>query len=436
MAVKFIEKIFSVTNTVIDLYDYKKITFLGISLKFRRDTEKRVKANYAAVLNKLKENPPKKIKVLFLVNEISKWKTQSLYDLMKNSPYFEPVIALTVADWQKYITNDEKQEILQNNYEYFKSLGMNCVYAYDFNKNKPVSLDKFDPQIVFYQQPWVIESCQNIPRVSKYALCCYVPYYVPNYGILSMDCKFFHTLLFRYYVLNDKWAEIYKDYLPDCAGEIIAAGHTTLDYFYLNKTKPSDGKNYVIYAPHWSICDEKNPNEENYATFDKNGKAILEYAKAHPDINWVFKPHPTLKSKLYLIGKMTPDEIESYYSEWEKIAVTCYDANYPELFRQSKALITDCGSFLVEYFATGKPLIHLISEANTTEPLEPSKEIFDTFYKVHDLNELNAALDKVVIHDIDDKKEGRETVLKNAHLPDNYAAQNVLNDLLKVLDIV
>ena len=52
-------------------------------------------------------------------------------------------------------------------------------------------------------------------------------------------------------------------------------GHPQLDYFYLGQDKNLTNKNYVIYAPHWSI----NVPEENYATFEWNGEFLLEYAK-------------------------------------------------------------------------------------------------------------------------------------------------------------
>ena len=56
-----------------------------------------------------------KLKVIFLVNEISKWKAQSLFDLMSQEEKFEPVIALTIADVQKHLSLAQKKEILDKN---------------------------------------------------------------------------------------------------------------------------------------------------------------------------------------------------------------------------------------------------------------------------------------------------------------------------------
>ena len=83
--------------------------------------------------------------------------------------------------------------------------------------------------------------------------------------------------------------------------------HQNVFHQQLNlKNHKEKEKKYVIYAPHWSIDD----NRTNYATFEWNGKYILEYAKKHPEIKWIFKPHPSLKLRLETQKIMTNEEIE------------------------------------------------------------------------------------------------------------------------------
>ena len=419
-----LKRFFSINNNSSGLT--KDITILGIKFSIKFNIEKR----YRKIIQKIRKQNGK-INVAFLVNEISKWKTQSLYDLMKQSELFNPVVALTIADKQRQLSPKQQKEILKQNYNYFHSKGMDCIYFYDFKKNKPVSLKSFNPRIVFYQQPWDIHKLQSPKEVSKYALTCYVPYFVPNYGILYMDCEQpFHKQLFRYYVLNEEWEKIYKDDIGNCSGDIKGLGHTVLDYFYLHNGETKN--DYVIYAPHWSIYHKNNPEEEHYSTFDVNGETILEYAKNHPEINWAFKPHPTLKIALKNIG-WNEEKISNYYSEWEKFANCCYDSDYLELFLNSKAIITDCGSFLTEYFCTGKPILHLISKHCKVIPPKPTKKIFDTFYKIHDNNELFKYLDDIIIGNNDPMIEYRRQTLKELGLANNYAAKNIIEDLERVI---
>lgn len=398
------------------------------------DNRSKIKAavkRYPHIIKKIKSNTAGKIKVLFLVNEISKWKTGSLYELMKKSERFEPVIGLTVADWQKRLSKKEKLKLLDENYNYFTKQGMNCVFVWDKEKNKAMSLKNTGAEIVFYQQPWFLPKIQQPEAVSEYALTCYVPYFVPNYGILNMDCLDFHKFLFRNYVLNKDWENIYRQYSG--ADNMKSVGHTMLDSFYLRKDEPVV-ENYVIYAPHWSIPCKSNKNDENYATFLWSGKLVLEYAQNHPEINWAFKPHPTLRHSLKKSNLFTDEEIDNYYREWEKIAKTCTNTDYTGLFIQSKAMITDCASFLVEYFCTGKPVIHLISDKCTARPPEPTMKIFNTFYPVHNKGEFFNQVDNLLNKNNDYKKEIRQKTMKELNLEGCYAAQNILTDLENIIN--
>ena len=387
--------------------------------------------NYKKIIDRLKlKKNNNKLQVIFLVNDNAKWKTQSLYDILKASEDFEPHIVISLAEKQRELSKKEKTENLNENIKFFENKSIKTELGWDIEKNKAIALEKFSPDIVFYQQPWGIPNNQKPQRVGEYALTCYVPYYVPNFGILSMDCRTFHKFLFRYYVLNSDWAKIYEDYMGKYGKNIRTTGHTMLDN--IQKSQSHSAKNYVIYAPHWSIKHHKNDNNTNYATFNEYGKSILEFAKNHKEINWVFKPHPKLHSTLETIGEMTIEEIDNYYKQWENLGIACYDGDYAEIFRESKALITDSASFLIEYFYTGNPVIHLISEDSRTEIPAPTKKILNTYYKVHNNEELKHYLDKVIIHNEDYNKPLREDIL-NAQ-PKELAAKNILQDLRNTLN--
>ena len=402
---------------------------------------KQAHSRYPKIISDIRRNRNSRIKVLFLVNENSKWKTQSLYDCFMKSEDFEPVIALTIADAQNKLSKDEKIKCLEENYKYFDDRGMRCIYAWDKKSNKALNLKNFKPQIVFYQQPWYLPKVQRPDVVSQFALTCYVPYFVPNYGIMNMDYFDFHKFLFRNYVLNKDWENIYKEYAGDEYNDNIRGlGHTMLDGISFvdesgdeEDSEKEKKKDYVIYAPHWSIPYKGNENDENYGTFLWNYKLILNYAKNHPEINWVFKPHPTLKLALLRTGLFTQEDIDNYYKEWESISTPCYSSNYMDIFMESKALITDCGSFLVEYFCTGKPVIHLISDKCKIVPPVPSQKIFDTFYKVHNVGEFYNVLDSLIRRENDYKKEDRLRVLKELNIEDCCAAKNICQDLLAVI---
>lgn len=406
--------------------------------KFCEDIDSRPKVlaiqkRYSQTVERLKNK--EKIKVIFLVNEIAKWKTKSLFDLMQKSDIFEPQIALTIADRQGKLSLEQKKTILNENLAFFKNQNKNVLLAYDLEKNKAISLKSFGADVVFYQQPYSIPKIQDIDTVSKFALTCYVPYYIPSFHNDILDYNMcFHKLLFKFFLLNDELEQNYLELLKKQKIGIknsAVVGHTMLDE-YLNDFIGVD-KQYVIYAPHWSITHEKNKNDVNLSTFEKMGNLILNYAMKHPEFNWAFKPHPTLKSALLKIGEWTEAEIDYYYKKWESFAKCCYDSTYIDLFNSSKLLITDCNSFLIEYFVTQKPIVHLVSEHTTMQPYDFTREILNSLYQVKNENEFVKCLDELLIEKNDYKKSQRIDLLKSIDFIGINSAEKIMKILLGTL---
>ena len=401
----------------------------------RKKTKYTIK-KYPKIILKLKNKS--KLKVIFLVNEISKWKAQSLFDLMLQEEKFEPVIALTIADVQKHLSLAQKKEILDKNFNYFSAKNMPVVVAYNVAKDKAIELKSLGADIVFYQQPYLIPKNQDIEKVSDYALTCYIPYYLPDYKNFELDCdRPFHHKLYRFYVFNKEFEKMYKERFEQEGFEsssIKGFGHTMLDLFRKNESPQANSPEYVIYAPHWSIPGASNENIiNNISTFNKNGKHILEFAQMHPEINWVFKPHPTLKTALKRTG-WSKAEIDNYYNAWGKLGLVSQDSDYVDLFMKSKAMITDSGSFLMEYFVTGKPLLHLISDLASHEAYVELHKYFETFYKIYTNEEIDKYLQAIVLDNNDVKSEERKKILADSAFLQENTAQNIVKDLNKIFE--
>ena len=396
------------------------------------------KFRYRLALRRIRakaKNEP--IRVLFVVGTSSKWKAQSLYDAMLESKVFEPYIVSAICDIETKLSISGKVEHIKRQREFFGGKGMRFISAFDEKTGRDVDLNALNPDIVFYHQPWDVMPVHFPHYVAKSALTFYIPYYVPNYGDLEFDCGSpFQRSMFGFITLNKMWAETYRVYLRwrlhSC--RFIPLGHTALDGYRFNEYREKNSK-YVIFAPHWSIPCEGNENSENYSTFLWSGNVILEYAKQHREINWMFKPHPTLKMVLMSTGVWSEEAIQAYWDEWEKLGKVCYDGNYYELFNEAEAIITDCGSFLVEFACTGNPIIYIVSDVCKVVPIPASAMLFDSYYKVHNKNELVRALQDVVSAGRDDMRELRLQRIRDAGLLGNNAAKNIMDYLSDLLGI-
>lgn len=393
---------------------------------------------YHHLVRRAKSKPRnEKIRVLFIVSEIAKWKEQSLYEAMDKSADFFPIVGISAWNNQneRVISSSEYQRVQECAERFFDRLGDRHVRTITIENGNWVyhNLYEFSPDIVFYTEQWAPCRQQHPFDVSKCALTCFLPYYVPDFGIANYDCyQQVERMSWTYFCLAESWRRLYQRYLwfMSYTAKFIPTGHPALDYIGQNRDRtPEEG--YVIYAPHWAFPHPGQDDIYIIGTFPWNGREILAYAEAHLEVKWVFKPHPLLRRTLIRSGVMTQEEVESYFDRWSKIAKVCMDGNYQELFIQSRAMVTDCGSFLPEYGSTGRPVIRLICSQNRYVPPAVAKNVYDTYYQVHNIEELYATFKLVIEGRQDPKKESRLVAIQEAGLYESKASQNIMNYLLK-----
>ena len=395
--------------------------------------------NYHRNLQRIRvEAGQRKLRVVFFVNEVSKWKVQTLYDLMLRSGRFEMVVALDLSGRYVAMPRDERDGYLARNRRFFEEKGIPTVDAVALDGVK-YDLRQLNPDLVFYQQPYNDDVEVDPYEASAYALTCYVPYFVMNYGAPDIECcRYLHRMIWRHFLLNEAWVRFYSSYMPQfaVAGKMVGLGHPSMDDLYLKRNRVKN-IGYVIYAPHWSFDHPGNQVANAFAvsTFLENGKFILEYAERHRELKWVFKPHPLLYPVLYKSGVMTRSEVDAYFDRWRQVGIVHDTPDYQEVFLASKAMITDSCSFTTEYPATGHPLIHLICGTARKKPIGPSKELYRHFYRTHNNVELEKTLDMVIVRGEDPMREERLKAVAMAGLSGIYAAKNILMHLSNELNL-
>lgn len=415
---------FAFTNKIIAYYVDKKNTkqYLNIC--------KTTKKNYNKILKKLKKKAKnEKIRVGFLCFDSARWKAQSLYELLEKDEHFEPFIIMS----KLYVGNGNQTRVQTNDdflekCKYFKKNHKVC-YAYDLEKDKYLKLEEFNADYIFYQLPFYYHKNQMPLITSKNALTAYIPYYV---SLIPNETKFdtlFRACLHKYYLPYNEQKEYYEKNMWNDGQNIYVSGHTALDDFYLGNNSEKNSNTTIIYSPHHSI---ENNSPLKLATFNELGEAMLKYAQKHPEINWIFRPHPLLKNVLKTI--LPDDKINDYYSAWEKIGLYDTDGDYIDRFLKSDLLINDSG-FIIEYLPTGKPAIQLINPKRACYD-KFTENAIDCCYKVETKEDLYKTLDKLIIEKNDDKKEIRSNFINQKKLGQIYAAENILNDIKKELNLI
>lgn len=295
------------------------------------------------------------IKVAFEVTSLGVWKTESLFIMMQRHPRFHPVVIASrhqmddVADERKTIGEYCKNK----DYEY-------VIIGNDIERY--AKRQGFD--IFFYQRPYVMRS-----SISKNLtpLFCFVTYgFRGTLGAWAYDLPLLKNAWQIYYE-NESNNKLYSRLLNADVENGYTTGIPCMDELMISKDKLKDpwkdnsGKKRIIYAPHHSI----NPdNPFLTSTFMETGELMLEIAEKYSDkAQWLFKPHPVLKGKLYKIwGK---EKTDAYYKRWGESDWGQFEnGKYLEFFKYSDAMIHDCGSFTIEYQYTLNPVMYLLHDKN------------------------------------------------------------------------
>ena len=400
----------------------------------------RCRANYARQFWRVRRkfNSGKQVNVLFVVSETAKWKCASVYWKLQQDKRFNVSIGVAPPESLKDRTINGIVAQYNANCRWFSERGYECVALYNPRRDKAFRLRKFTPDIVFYTSAWYDVRKQQPDVASRTALTFYIPYFVPNYVDVSLDCRLdAHRLYWRHIVLNSDLARIYSESTADrrMAGRFVALGHPMLDLIAKAalSTKHDGRRKLVVYAPHWTIDVPGHKTQMKLSTFTANGRFILDYARSHREFDWAFKPHPRLYRELSEVGFMTRDEVDEYYGEWASLGKVCTDGDYAALFAMSDLMITDCGSFLSEYGSTGKPIIHLVSGREEIVPPRSIANVYDTYYRVRDNEELAKCLETVLEKGLDSKAKDRQLALQKASFANSNAADNIYNCLYKII---
>lgn len=307
----------------------------------------------------------KKIKIVFLVIHKSVWKVDSVFRKMLEDPYFEPEIL--VCPYTVY-GEERMLEDMDQAFTFFKEKGYSVVKSLN-NDGTWVGLNEIKPDIVFFTNP------HNLTRKEYYEdaylnyLSCYVPYShdVSKYdGYISQYNQYFHNAVWMIFVPHTVDLFIFKKYSQRKNYNIFPTGYTGCEELLIEGSKEVWKKQHVnrlkiIWAPHHTIDDKNLP----YSNFLSNAWFFKKIAEKYKEkIHIAFKPHPILKSKLYLHDDWGINKTDMYYKLWEEMENTQLElGDYADLFKTSDAMIHDSGSFLAEYHYVKKPVFYICDES-------------------------------------------------------------------------
>ncbi|MBR6013393.1 MAG: CDP-glycerol glycerophosphotransferase family protein [Selenomonadaceae bacterium] len=360
-----------------------------------------------------------KIKLGFVVRGAAEWCGDELYNLFARDKRFE----VTIFNFLHISKAKDRlfREDYWNGIEQFKKRNLNVIALDKINTPVP------EQDVFIFLSPYfnMMPRTLRTDKIFLKTLITSIPY---GLGIALRSKGFYNRAIF-----NTAW----KVFLPSKLGldvyssnnrvglpRGLFSGHSKTDIFFKQgetfhfdwKTAHPNAKK-IIYAPHWSINDGVK-----YATFQWNYQFMYEFAKSHPEISFVYKPHPLLvsssvSSKLF----SSTEAYEEYLQKWNDLpnAQVYSGAYYQGLFATSDGMIHDSGSFIAEYQFVNKPMIFLTRSGEKFNAL--GEEILKASYLVDgkNLDAIAETMQKIFIEGNDYKaKERKEVYDKYLNYPE------------------
>ncbi len=368
----------------------------------------------------------KEIRVVFVLTEVAAWKTEPLYQMMRNHSRFKPLLAVT----RSIDIPSAYEKLLE-----YLNLKQYTYFELDLSKT---IITQLHPDILFFQKPYEGSyPFLHSPLKNRFTLLAYVPYGFHNVMEPWTYNLYIHQNCWQHYHENSMCAKASKEHLQKNRESVVITGVPMMDELLISKDCLNDvwldtkRRKRIIYAPHHTIGDN-NASGISYSTFLENADFILSLAKRYEsETYWAFKPHPSLKDKLYAVwgAKRT----DTYYKKWAEMENSQFEnGKYIELFKFSDAMIHDCSTFTQEYLYTKNPVLYLVRDEHHTDNLnEFAKESYNLHYHARNHADIEQFI-KNIINGNDILKGKRIEFFKKALLPPNgkTACENIINAIL------
>ena len=357
-----------------------------------------------------------RISVAFLVCDASMFSGESVFAKMSADPRFECTIAVaprvTRGDDFLRATLSKTVGTLSSRY----GGAVRPLYDPDSGKAEPLDADIVFSTVVYEDQTLPQYTVENLSRRSLVAILYY------GYGGLFVNNErktpFLPNIVlsWRYFVSNEATRAMNVKRNPALADRIAASGYCKMDRLaaLVGKGGSAPGgarRRKVIVCPHHTI-DREADGALALSTFLENGDLFLELPAMFPEIDFVFRPHPLLFVRLATPKWWGERRTAEYCAKMESFPNVEFQkgGDYFASFAESDAMIHDCGSFLAEYFYTGKPQCFMLGATKAAEGqfLPFGRGLLDHAYRASTREDIVDFIRRVVVAGEDPMKAERE----------------------------
>lgn len=383
-----------------------------------------------------------KIRSLFLVSSASMFPARPLFDAMRRDPAFETRLAV-IPDlrWPGRDPVRDMESCERELGATFPGLLLPPLRP-TADGNWPDVIGDLGADIVCYPSPYDFSAFRYNPHWSAERG------FLPVYVSYSFSASRYGYTVFGLQNYADFWkvfaecsatAKEYAEYSILMGSNADVVGYVKMDALAAAKPWPRNGRRKrVLIAPHHSVEGGANDTLA-LSNFQRYANYFLLLPEKHPELDFVFRPHPFLFTVLSQPSKWGRAEVDGWVARMKAHPNVRWsdEGDYFSAFASCDAIVQDCGSYLVEWFYTGKPCCYMLKDpsdiAAKFSPL--GKACLSHCYLAYDEAEIEAFLRDVVEGGADPKAAARDGFSKSVMVNYPHAADAALASIKKSLGL-
>ncbi len=226
--------------------------------------------------------------------------------------------------------------------------------------------------VLFVQNPYDVTRPEPLrtPQLLKLVpRLAYVPYGLEIGGGEENAQNQFNLplqhLAWAVFARSDRHRAMFARHCSAGDAHVTVTGHPRLDPLRTLDSRPADpefaafarGRKIIFWNPQFDV----RPDGTGYSTFMLWQEFLLEEFARRPELAFVIRPHPLFFGTLERRGLWSATQVAGFLARVERAGNVLIDrrASYLPIFAASAAMLSDASTFLLEYPATGKPLLYL-----------------------------------------------------------------------------
>ena len=215
-------------------------------------------------------------------------------------------------------------------------------------------------------------------------------------------------------------------------------GYVKMDRLATAEAWPRNGgRRRVLIAPHHSVEGGANDTLA-LSNFQRYADYFLALPERHPELDFVFRPHPFLFPVLSHPSRWGRAKADGWIARMKAHPNVRWsdEGDYFPAFASCDAIVQDCGSYLVEWLYTGRPCCYLLKSEDDLAKFAPlGRDCLSHCHLAYDEAAIESFLRDVVLGGRDELAAAREAFRRTVMVNHPRAAEAALAAIRRGLSL-